>query len=158
MSNEVFEEIRFLYHEGLRAQFRKGVLRQEWAERYPEMFTAIDCKIAKNQPRRHFFEWLGAVLLYEATGYRSYMKYDCGNHLEAQAMFCRLAGRRFSEAVLEDSSGYPDLFVYASDHRDWFFCEVKGYRDRIGPKQTRAAKQIVRETGRRVVLLNLQPL
>lgn len=65
---------------------------------------------------------------------------------------------RFSEIALSDSSGYPDLFVYAPDLHGWFFCEVKGYRDRIGPKQTRAARHIMRETGRRVVLLNLQPI
>lgn len=86
MSDEVFEEVRFIYDERLRARFHNGVLRREWGKKYPDMFTAIDRRIAKNQPRRHFFKWLGAILLHEATGYRSYLKYDCSNHVEAQAM------------------------------------------------------------------------
>ncbi len=43
--------------------------------------------IAENQPDYHFWEWLAAIVLYHATGYRALVeKYAYANHPRKQEM------------------------------------------------------------------------
>ena len=102
---------------------------------------------------------MGAVLLYEATGYHSHLKW-CNEGIEPRkvATLRRLAGADLAEEIVEWSGGHPDLLVYSPDESDWFFCEVKGDRDSLKDNQIKAARTIHRRTGRRVRLLQLTPL
>ena len=61
-----FIEIEFPFHASQRERFQTGALVAEWAERYQSLFDFEDVQLARQQPNRHFFEWLAAVLLFES--------------------------------------------------------------------------------------------
>ena len=64
-----------------RARFRTGDLPREWAKHYRDLFDEDDLRLAISQPDYHFFEWLGAVILFNSTGYLSLVeKYEFGKH------------------------------------------------------------------------------
>ncbi len=52
-----------------RERFQSGELARSWAERFPQLFGEADLRIALNQPRYHFYEWLTAVRLFSDHGY-----------------------------------------------------------------------------------------
>jgi hypothetical protein len=129
-------EIDFSFHTSQRDRFRSKELINHWGQRYPEIFDEQDIQITNNQPHYHFFEWLGAVLLYESLGYLSLIeKYETKSHSRKFDIFTKTAPQEVVEYVLENRSGVPDLFVYSPDRSDWFFCEVKGLADRLQQNQ-----------------------
>jgi hypothetical protein len=148
--------LNFVYKKGQRIRFKNGELWRYWAEKYKGvLFDKDDCRLCGKSGGAgrgyYFFEWLGAVLLYEATGYRSLvMKYGCGNHSEKMPVYNKLM-----PDSLPDVSGYPDLFVYAPDLNDFYFCEVKGGKDKLRPHQVDLYKKIYKITGEPVRVLTL---
>lgn len=54
-------------------EWRTGQLVKEWAAKYPQLFDEQDSKMAlvRCGQGRHFFEWLSAIILHHATGYRA---------------------------------------------------------------------------------------
>jgi hypothetical protein len=154
-------------------------LAHEWARRYgvaesppeprrtsrgpalPELFDKQDLKNAQNQPRYHFFEWLGAIVLYQATGYLSLIaKYQFEKHRRKQEILKKLREAEVL-AVLVDRTEHgatqgPDLLMYARDFSDWFFCEVKGPRDDLRPEQERKFEALAETSGKPVCRLNLK--
>lgn len=149
--------IEFPYAQTQRDAFRSGRLMEEWAERYPHLFDERDVEITRNQLNYHFFEWLAAVLLYEATGYLSLVeKYETASHGRKIEVFRQLVPRSVYEHVLANRSGVPDLFVYAPDGSNWFFCEIKGTGDFLRPHQIQRHRELEELSGKPVALLTLK--
>lgn len=104
----------------------------------------------------HFFEWLGAIILYEATGYVSLIeKYLSANHKRKQALWNRVRARGIRDIACEN--GWPDLFAFSPDHRDWLFCETKG-TDKLGEGQIACMNAIHSVSGKRVLALRFTEL
>ena len=66
-------DFTFTFHAAQREKFRTDRLAEEWREKYPLLFEDEDLALLRTAHQRmfHFFEGLSAILLYEATGYRS---------------------------------------------------------------------------------------
>jgi len=124
-----------------RARWVSGGLAIEWRERYPDLFDDDDLRIATAQPRIHFYEWLGAIVLHHTTGYLSLVeKYEFAAHARKQQIVAQLLPPPVCDALRDRSQGRaqaPDLLMYAEDRSDWFFCEVKGPSDRLRDEQLR---------------------
>jgi hypothetical protein len=50
----------------------------------------------------------------------------------------------------------PDLFMYAADFSDWFFCEVKEPGDHLRPEQLAKFEALAKLGGKPVRLLQLR--
>lgn len=151
--------IEFPYAAALRERFRSGHLITEWSRRYPRLFDERDIEIANNQRSNHFFEWLGAVLLYESTGYLSLIeKYAIQSHARKTRIFRKTVPARIYDFIMADSAGAPDLFAYAPDYGDWFFCEIKGATDRLRSHQISCCNRLERISRKKVRLLLLKEI
>jgi|SRR5882724_1650877 len=152
-----------------RKRFIAGKLWPEWAKEYPRIFDADDQRLAKNQACHycHFYEWQAAILLYEKKGYLSLIeKYDCKNHKQKQAVLQQLVSQKLmSSSLLEllvnrRQLGYhtqpPDLLAYKTDLADWFFCEVKGPKDKLRPEQNRYFQELAVECGKPIQLIQFR--
>lgn len=136
------KELHILYTPAQRELFRRGDLFEQWRDRDPELFDEHDQRIVKNQrcyasgSGYHFFECLVAVIIHETCGYLSLLeKYETASHTRKFETFRRVAPAKVVEYILQNRAGAPDLFSYDPTTGDWFFCEVKGGSDRLGPKQ-----------------------
>jgi hypothetical protein len=150
---------RFPFDPAARAAFSAGQLRDFWFKSYPMLFDERDLMLATNQPKNHFFEWLAAVVVYETTGWLSLVeKYQFrGEHPAKYAIFAALVPEGVRHLLAEsryfgDRQG-PDLFVYAPDKADWFFCEVKGGADKLRESQATLFATLQRLSGRPVRLI-----
>ena len=140
-------DFTFTYHSAQRARFRSGSLADEWVARYPMIFDSADRDLVKNQPTYHFFEWLSAVLIYEATGWLSLVEsYTAGTHPDKRDRLRGIVGDDIFKELDLHQSGQPDLFVYQPGTDQWFFCEVKG-----GPDKERENQREWRERFRKLL-------
>jgi hypothetical protein len=152
----------FPFDPNAREAFTCGELREDWFRRYPMLFEGQDRVLAEHQPKNHFFEWLGAIRIYEETGWLSLLeKYQFRQHARKHELFTSLVPHNVSH-LLTDSHFFgarqgPDLFVYAPDRTDWFFCEVKGGPDRLRETQSTLFATLERITGRPVRLIRFLP-
>lgn len=151
-----------VFPEQQREAFREGALREQWAEQYPQLFDDDDLRIARNQPRYHFCEWLAAIRIYETTGYLSLVeKYRYKAHPAKRAKVRTIAPEH-ADFILDDlgrqseHGQFPDLMVYAPDFADWWFCEVKGPNDGFRPNQREFFAEVYRRTGRPIRLVYLK--
>lgn len=141
--DEMPADFTFTFHQDQRNQFRNGSLIEYWSSRYPEIFDSDDLRVleTEHQRRYHFFEWLSAILLFEATGYHSLLEsYTSQSHRQKQCRFRETVGEELFAWACDHQSGQPDLFVFRPGY-DWFFCEVKGGPDRIRDNQRNWASQ-----------------
>lgn len=125
-------DFHFFFHKSQREQFRDGKLVKEWLRRYPLLFDKDDERILRTEHQRqyNFVEWLAAILLFESTGYLSLVaKYTAKSHPLKHVLIRNTLPPKIGDWVFANESGQPDLFVYSSDYKDWFFCEVKGPSD-----------------------------
>lgn len=152
-------EIAFPFSSAQRDRFRLGTLLDEWAARYPNIFDERDVAIAKNQPPYHFFEWLAAVLFYEAAGYLSLIeKYETALHDRKIEVFRKTVPPAVCDDVLANRSGLPDLLVYAPNSENWFFCEIKGANDRLKPHQIERFETLAALSRRPVRILRFREI
>lgn len=120
------------YTESQRDRFRSGELVRIWAKKYPKIFDKDDIRVTRKQQNYHFFEWLAAIIIYNSTGYLSLIeKYEFQNHKGKQKILRRLMTSEQITQIYLHGAQCPDLLAYSPDHRDWFFCEVKGPRDKL---------------------------
>ncbi len=155
----------FTYAKTRHQAYRDGTLWREWREKYPLLFDARDEQLAITMSPiaaggSGFFEWLAAVLLYEATGLRSMQtNYVAKNHPEKRKRFEEIVGKDCFDHVDLEQSGLPDLFVYPDTGiGDWFFCEVKGARDKLRSNQISRHAKLLAATGKKVKILKLVEL
>jgi hypothetical protein len=123
------------------------------------LFDERDRVLATNQPKNHFFEWLAAAIIYESSGWLSLVeKYQFrGEHPSKYAIFAKLVPESVRHLLVEsrvfgDRQG-PDLFVYAPDRTDWYFCEVKGGSDMLRDSQSTLFATLERLSARPVRLI-----
>lgn len=142
-----------------RARWKSGDLAPEWRGSFPALFDDDDLRIALTQPKLHFYEWLGAIVLHHASGYLSLVeKYEFPSaHPRKQQIVAQLLPRSVRDALSDRSPGRgaqaPDLPMYAEDHSDWFFCEAKGPRDPLRAEQIRKFELLADMTSKPVRLI-----
>lgn len=154
------------YAPELKEHFQSGAGMREWYARYGGvLFDEEDRRLAESQAGHHFYEWLGAVVMHEATGYRCLLqKYQFASHPRKQEVLSRLIppplAAIFDGQVERGEGGSrmqgPDLLMYDPCESDFFFCEVKGPRDDLRPKQVRFFQAVAEATGRRIEILRFR--
>lgn len=127
-----------------RERFRSGELARAWAGQFPQLFDDADLRLALNQPRYHFYEWLVAVWLYENGGYISLVeKYQFKCHTEAYRRFSELTSPQIVGLFASGGPQAPDLLAYPADRpAEWFFVEVKSPTDRVSVTQAELFQRI----------------
>ena len=131
-------DLTFTFHSSQRERFRDGTLVSQWRSKYPELFDDDDVRVLKTDHQRtyHFFEWLSAILLFEATGCISLLEtYLAKSHRRKRATVKKIVPKRVFGWMDRHKTGQPDLFVYCPETHNWFFCEVKGGSDRVSDNQ-----------------------
>jgi len=155
------------YKISLRKNFQTEQLYKNWFEKYPKLFDKRDFENAKNQARygSHFHEWLGAILLFQMTGWNSLQqKYQFKKHERKQQILNDLGAKGLIEFFgnqKEKNFGSrqpPDLLVYSPDYTDWFMCEIKGPKDRLRKEQKEYFKELENVTNRQIKLLKLKTM
>jgi hypothetical protein len=144
----------------LREKWKTGFLYEEWAVEYPQIFDTDDLRQARNQGPLgyHFFEWLTAIVLFNSTGYLSLVsKYQFKIHERKQLVIHRIFSSGLPEIDRESldvgNSQYPDLLMYSKDYAKWFFCEVKGPRDRMSNRQKVVFSELAEITGKPISII-----
>jgi hypothetical protein len=132
----------FEYRKCQRELFRGRNLASEWFKSYPQIFDKDDLRLAKSQPRYHFFEWLGAIILFNNTTCLSLVEqYQFPSHKRKRKMLADVVPDNVFKLITSHKEAFgsvqcPDLLVYNPANKDWFFCEVKGPGDKLGTKQS----------------------
>jgi hypothetical protein len=142
-------------------EWKSGKLVQEWHLRFPQLFDANDCDHASHvcHSGKLFWEWLGAILLHHTTGYLSLVtKYESPSHARKRQVLARLFVSEVCEYLTRrrGQALAPDLLMYAPDHSDCFFCEVKGPTDRIRIEQTDRFKELEGRTGKPISVIQFR--
>jgi hypothetical protein len=152
----------FHYKQDLRDRFRNARLYEEWSVQYPHLFDEIVISHARGQAKDgyHFHEWLAAILIHKSTGYSSLFSYFEPKSQREQAILKQVLPEPVLTIVLDRSHHCqpPDIFFYAPDRSDWFFCEVKGPGDRLRKVQHDYYEKISAVTARPIYLLTLKPM
>ena len=152
-----FCELNFSFDSELRESFRRGKLGHDWKANYPLLFDDDDVRLYKNQYKTHHFcEWYAAIVFFEALGYLSMAKYETKSHKLKRTPLKKIVTPEIYNYIIEDWGGMPDLIVFAPDYSKFFFCEVKGPRDKLHGRQSRCAKKLWQMSGKPVALLNLR--
>ena len=153
------------YHSSLRQAFRSGELCETWAAEYPTIFDEQDLEYARNQGPHgyHFHEWLSAIVLYHTTGYLSLVEaFQFENHPRKRAVFKKFASKEVADFVFDSDeppgAQCPDLALYKPDFSDWFFCEVKGPRDRLSQTQRDYFEELASVSQKSVRILKLREI
>lgn len=108
-------DFTFTYHATQCERFRTDTLAEEWREKYPERFDDENLKLLamQHQPMYHFCEWFSAILLYEATGYRSLVEgYSARTHPKKRERRESLVGSGTFEWLGKHQSGQQDLLIH----------------------------------------------
>jgi hypothetical protein len=145
------------YTEPQRDRFRSGELVRVWATQYSNIFDKDDIRITSKQPNYHFFEWLAAITIYNSTGYLSLVeKYEFQNHKNKQRVLRKLMTNDAIAQIYLHGAQCPDLLAYSPDYKNWFFCEVKGPRDKLRKEQVRYFEKLYKATGKRTYLIEFR--
>lgn len=151
----------FAVHPHQKERFISGELWREWVAQYRNMlFDEDDYRLAENQAALgyHFYERLAAILIFQSMGYYSLVEeYEFKKHKRKQNILHQLVSADLL-ALIDNRETYgnvqcPDLLAYAPDFSDWFFCEVKGPKDRLRSRQEDYFRAIVEVTGKSIRLI-----
>lgn len=155
----------FVTHPNHHKLFRSKSLVLDWARTYPMIFDEDDIRIAENQAELgyHFYEWLAAVLLYHTYAYFSLVEqYQFKKHRTKQKILSELTRSNVIEFMRHHPKfggvQCPDLLVYKPDYSDWFFCEVKGPKDRLRYEQIVFFRELSRVSGKAIRLIEFAHL
>ncbi|OZC02380.1 hypothetical protein BSZ36_04945 [Rubricoccus marinus] len=112
-----------------------------------------------NQRTGHFYEWFSAVHFCETMGWNSLIEsYQWKNQTWKRGVVSRLGGDDLLRFFDTQRRRYgmlhaPDLLVFAPDFSDYFFCEVKGPRDRLRDVQVQYFAEVAKVSGKEIVVL-----
>lgn len=152
---ELFRTYKF--DNTLKKSFEVGDLRKKWTVTYPMLFDEQDHKIANHQTQYHYYEWQAAINIFMEFGYLSLIeKYQFSKYSSQYNLFKCLVPESVVQLLHSQKYGntqLPDLFVFSPDKAFWYFCEVKGNRDRERPKQSALFEELERLTDRPVKLI-----
>jgi len=156
----MFKDIgTFMFDNSQREKFKDGQLLYEWANQYPQLFDQQDLQIADHPTPAHFVEWLGAIHLYETTGYLSLVeKYEFKRHKRKQKILKEMVPVDVLSLISRKGVQCPDLFVYAPDKTDWYFCKVKGPGDRLRPVQKEYFEELSEASGKKICILKFKAI
>lgn len=89
------------------------------------LFDDDDYRIATNQPDYHFFEWLGAIKIFEDLGWMSLVEnYQFKNHPRQREVFKSFVSDEIfhiiTTSMISNNQG-PDLFVFSLKKMIGFF-------------------------------------
>ena len=153
----------FITNDTHREQFQSGYLVEEWSSLYPMLFDSDDKRIALNQRHLgyHYYEWLAAILIYHTTGYLSLIEaYAYKSHTrKRQVLETLIAGEALdfiASRGIQSVIQCPDLLVYAPNKIEWFFCEVKGPRDKLREKQVSFFKELAQISGKEIKVVHFK--
>jgi hypothetical protein len=158
-------EITLEYDERQRERFRSIQLVSEWHDKYPCLFDKQDFEFALNQASKgyHFFEWLAAIVLYESLGMLSLVEqYEFKSHKLKQGILDKMLPEKVRTLVVDHKKDFgnvqcPDLFVYTPDYSGWFFCEVKGPKDKIQANQKSFFDSLREASDKTIGLIKFEP-
>jgi hypothetical protein len=128
----------------------------DWLERYPELFDEKDKQFFRNQAifGYGFVEMLAIIFLYNATGYASiFGSFGWQTQPRKNLLVQELVSDKAWELITkmgEYHSQPPDIFAYAPDKSDFFFCEVKGPGDRLRETQVQYFQLLQEVSGKPV--------
>jgi len=112
--------------------------------------------------RLHFHEWLAAVLIFHTYGYLSLIEqYEFKVQVRKQTLLKRILPADILALVMDHSLTFgkvqcPDLLSYSPDFSEWFFCEVKGPRDRLKESQSRFFQELARVSGKEIRIVRFR--
>lgn len=160
-----FQKIAEIPYKGeVREAFQFQKLYKKWYQRYPELFDELDLQNAKSQAEggSHFHEWLGAILLFQITGWHSLQqKYQFEKHSRKRSILEKLEANSLIKFFNNQKSNNfgslqaPDLLVYSPDYSEWFMCEVKGPNDKLREEQIEYFEALKKATGATIQRLKL---
>jgi len=144
-----------------RDYFKMGNLVENWSRMYPFIFDAHDTQIALNQRRLgyHYYEWLTAILFYHTKGFLSLIEaYAYKSHERKREVLETLVTGETLDFIasrgISNVTQCPDLLVYTPNRSEWFFCEVKGPKDKLQKKQINFFRELEQKTGKRIKIVN----
>ena len=121
------------------------------------LFDSDDIRIANNQKQLgyHYYEWLAAILIYHTTGYLSLVEtFAYKSHTrKRQVLETLVAGEALdfiASKGIQSVIQCPDLLMYALDRINWFFCEIKGPRDKLRAEQETFFEELTQVTGKEI--------
>ncbi len=142
-------------------RFKSGELWNEWANKYPELFDSDDIRVANTQANMgyHFHEWLAALLIYESIGYLSLIEsYEFKIQTRKQEILKKIVPENVLSTIQsitkEGKVQCPDLFCFSPDYSDWFFCEVKGPKDKMREIQEQKFQSLVDISGKSIQVVS----
>jgi len=150
----------------LKQRWRYEGLAPQWRDMYPCLFDVDpewDRALFYNQGvvyGRHFNEWLASLVLYHVTGFHTLnQKYQFKKHKNKRKILESLCMPDSLHDLIDGSdksAQCPDLLVYdPKDRSKWFFCEVKGPRDRLQPNQLNLFHRLAITGGKPVYVLSI---
>lgn len=147
------------YTNTLREEWLSGELQIKWRGQYPGIFDKEDLRIAKfTQRRRHFGEWLAATY-YADKGYQVMVEryFSKRKHKERIATLSRYFPA-VADFILKTKGRRqpPDLFVYKTKPKQFFFVEVKLERDQRKSIQDDFFEEIARRLGCEIRILRIK--
>jgi len=156
----MFKDIgTFMFHNSQREEFKNGQLVYDWADQYPQLFDDQDLQLAAHPKTAHFVEWLGAIHLYKTTGYLSLVeKYEFKRHKRKQKILKEIVTVDVLSLISRRGVQCPDLFVYAPDRTDWYFCEVKGPGDYLRLVQREYFEELSEASGKKICILKFKAI
>ncbi len=147
----------FITTDAHRENFINGNLVESWSRMYPFIFDDQDKKIALNQRNLgyHYYEWFAAILLFHTKGYLSLVEsYAYKSHTRKRRILETLvtgdALKFIASRGISSVTQCPDLLLYKPDKSEWFFCEVKGPKDKLKKKQIDFFKELRSATGKNI--------
>ena len=151
----------FITNDKQREYFSKGNLVEDWSRMYPMLFDAQDRQIALNQRHLgyHYHEWFAAILLYHTRGLLSLVEtYAYKSHKRQRKILETLITGEtldfISSRGISSVTQCPDLLAYTPDRSEWFFCEVKGPRDKLHKTQIDFFQELEHVSGKRINVVN----
>lgn len=140
-------------------RFKSGELPKEWKRQFPKIFDQDDLRLTESQRKLHFFEWLGAIVIFQDTGHLSLVeKYEFERHIRKTELAARILPKNVFALIKQKGAQCPDLLVYSNDLRDWFFCEIKGDKDDLSDAQRSYFGQLSRASNKPVKVLRFKSL
>lgn len=159
-SDQCFEDLPLLLLSNAEyAAWRSGHVAPSWRAAMPNVFDDDDLRLARTRwsQGRHYFEWAAARHLHTHSGWHVLVaKYEFRNHKRKRAVVERMLSPEVLQVIrgrAPHRAQAPDLFVYAPDESDFYFCEVKGPADTLRGEQRMKFARLSRLTGKPVRIL-----
>jgi hypothetical protein len=137
-------------------------LAATWLRHFPAVFDDDDLRQTETQPTKHFIEWFTAAYIYQRFGLPSFVEKAQyrGSHARKREIMDRLMPidtfRKLNNICDKCEVQWPDLLVYRTDLRRFWFAEAKGPGDSLSQKQRRSHRLIEKYLRTKVKLFDVR--